>query len=129
MRVLVVDDSLTMRKIIVNVLKQLGFKEDECITSLDGLDAWHKILHDKFDIILTDWNMPHMSGLDLVKNIRHSPNLNHDTPIIMITSEGAKSEVIDALKAGVTNYIVKPFNQVTLKTKLDDAIKRINFVV
>lgn len=116
-RILVVDDSATMRKIITNVLKELGIHPDLIIEAEDGVDAIGKVKTNNFDLILTDWNMPKMDGLNLVQNLRKLPK-SKDIPIIMITTEGAKTEVIAALKSGVNNYIVKPFNAETLKTKL-----------
>lgn len=123
-KVLVVDDSSTMRKIIKNVLMTLGIDDDFIIEAVDGMDAFGKIKSNTFDLILTDWNMPKMNGLTLVQNIRKLPKTK-DTPIIMITTEGAKTEVIAALKNGVNNYIVKPFNAEILKTKLQPIIDKI----
>lgn len=116
-RILVVDDSATMRKIITNVLKELDIHPDLIIEAQDGVDAIGKVKTNNFDLILTDWNMPKMDGLHLVQNLRKLPK-SKDIPIIMITTEGSKTEVIAALKSGVNNYIVKPFNAQTLKTKL-----------
>lgn len=129
MKILVVDDSLTMRKIISNVLKQLDYTDDDIVMAKDGLEAWSIVKKNKFDIILTDWNMPNMGGLELVRNIRETCILNRETPVVMITTEGAKSEVILALKAGVSNYIVKPFSPEVLKEKIESVMKRLNFVV
>ena len=129
MKVLVVEDSSTMRRIIANVLKVLDFAEENIETAEDGLDAWRKISFTKFDIILTDWNMPNMSGYELTQKIRTQKNPNTNAPIIMITTEAAKTEVIAALKAGVSNYIIKPFNAETLQLKLKEVIKRLEFVL
>ena len=129
MKILIVEDSLTMRRIILNVLKQLGFQDEDCHEAENGLEALKLLEKNKYDIILTDWNMPKMSGLDMVKHIRVEDEFNKNTPIIMITTEGAKEEVISALKAGVTNYIVKPFNAETLKGKLESVMKRLSFVI
>lgn len=129
MKILIVEDSLTMRRIILNVLKQLGFQDNDCHEAENGLDALKLLEKNKYDIILTDWNMPKMSGLEMVKYIRMEDEFNKNTPIIMITTEGAKEEVISALKAGVTNYIVKPFNAETLKGKLESVMKRLAFVI
>jgi|SaaInlStandDraft_3_1057020.scaffolds.fasta_scaffold01892_6 two-component system chemotaxis response regulator CheY len=118
MKILVVDDSSTMRRIIINVILQLGYKKDEITEAENGQQAWEYIQQDTFNIVLTDWNMPVMSGLDLVKNIRSKDSLN-DLPIIMITTEGGKAEVVTALRAGVNNYIVKPFTAALLKEKLN----------
>ena len=122
MRILIVDDSSTMRRIIGNVVMQLGFAKENFDEAEDGVKAWKLLCETKYDIILTDWNMPNMNGLDLVKKIR-AEGEHKKTPIIMITTEGGKSEVITALKAGVNNYIVKPFNAQVLKEKLDGVLK------
>jgi two-component system chemotaxis response regulator CheY len=124
MKILIVDDSSTMRRIIGNVVGQLGVKKEDFDEAEDGVVAWDLCQKNKYDVILTDWNMPNMNGLELVKLIR-SPGSQHiKTPTIMITTEGGKSEVITALKAGVNNYIVKPFNAPTLKEKLDPFFKQ-----
>ena len=117
-KVLVVDDSSTMRRIIAKALLDLGINDDNIIQAVDGLDALGKLKSSQtFDLILTDWNMPKMDGLALVHNLRSIPK-SKNIPIVMITTEGSKREVIEALKSGVNNYIVKPFNVETLKTKL-----------
>jgi len=117
-KILVVDDSLTMRRIIVNVVKQIGIDSDNIFEASDGVQAFKIIEKEEFDVILTDWNMPNMNGLALVHKIRQSDNINKNKPIIMITTEGGKGEVITALKTGVNNYIVKPFGADVLKDKL-----------
>lgn len=122
-KVMVVDDSSTMRRIIINVLLQLGVPAENIGDAKDGIDALGKLKSTKYDLILTDWNMPKMDGLHLVKNLRHLPKYK-DTPIMMITTEGGKSEVIEALKSGINNYIVKPFNAETLKAKLEPLLKK-----
>ncbi len=122
MKILIVDDSSTMRRIIGNVVMQLGFSKDDFDEAEDGVKAWKLLSESKYDIILTDWNMPNMNGLDLVKKVRAEGG-HMKVPIIMITTEGGKSEVITALKAGVNNYIVKPFNAQVLKEKLDGVLK------
>ena len=122
MRVLIVDDSSTMRRIIGNVVQQLGIKKEDFEEAEDGVIAWKLLEESKFDIVLTDWNMPNMNGLQLVQKIR-AGGQHIKTPIIMITTEGGKGEVITALKAGVNNYIVKPFSAEILKEKLDGVFK------
>jgi two-component system chemotaxis response regulator CheY len=114
-KILVVDDSSTMRRIIVNTLKRLGY--NDTIQAADGVEAWEAYNNNKNDIevIITDWNMPNMNGLELVKKIRA---VDKKIPIIMVTTEGGKEEVVTALKAGVNNYIVKPFTPQVLKEKL-----------
>jgi len=123
MKILIVDDSSTMRRIIGNVVMQLGFKKEEFDEAEDGVKAWKMLEESTYDVILTDWNMPNMNGLDLVKKTRAEGG-HMKTPIIMITTEGGKGEVITALKAGVNNYIVKPFNAEILKEKLDGVLKK-----
>jgi two-component system chemotaxis response regulator CheY len=123
MKILIVDDSSTMRRIIGNVVMQLGFAKEDFEEAEDGLKAWKILSEAHYDVILTDWNMPNMNGLELVKKVR-SEGTHQKTPIIMITTEGGKSEVIAALKAGVNNYIVKPFNAEVLKEKLDGVLKK-----
>jgi two-component system, chemotaxis family, chemotaxis protein CheY len=115
MKVLVLDDSKTMLRIISNTLKRVG--HDDIVTAEDGLQGLEAFKEDDFDLILTDWNMPNMDGLAFVKEVR---KINDEIPIAMITTEGGKSEVITALKAGVNNYIVKPFTPQILKEKLSD---------
>jgi len=116
LKILVVDDSSTMRRIIKNTLNRLGYKE--LFEAEHGLEAW-KVLEDNpgIDVLITDWNMPEMNGLELVKKVRAEERYK-EMPIIMVTTEGGKTEVITALKAGVNNYIVKPFTPQVLKEKL-----------
>ncbi len=116
MKILVVDDSSTMRRIIKNTLGRLGYKD--ILEAEDGLQAWN-VLNENTDVemLITDWNMPEMNGLELVKKVRADERFE-DLPIIMVTTEGGKAEVITALKAGVNNYIVKPFTPQVLKEKL-----------
>ncbi len=117
MKLLVVDDSSTMRRIIKNTLQRLGY--DDILEAEHGLQAWELLdTIDDINILITDWNMPEMNGLDLVKKVRGDQRFV-DIPIIMVTTEGGKAEVITALKAGVNNYIVKPFTPQVLKEKLE----------
>lgn len=115
MQILVVDDFKTMLKIIESLLKQLGFKNiDE---AMDGKEALEKMKSKRYDLILSDWNMEPMSGLDLLKSIRGNPDTKK-LPVILITAESKVENIMAAKQAGVNNYIVKPFNAVTLKEKL-----------
>jgi len=116
LKLLVVDDSSTMRRIIKNTLQRLGYKD--IFEGGDGVEGW-TTLNENPDItmLITDWNMPEMNGLELVKKVRADERFK-DLPIIMVTTEGGKAEVITALKAGVNNYIVKPFTPQVLKEKL-----------
>ena len=125
MKILVVDDMSTMRKIIKNMLGQIGFKN---ITEADdGSSAWPLIQGaikegKPFEFIVSDWNMPQMSGLDLLKHIRETPGLEK-LPFLMITAEAEQGNVVIAVKAGVSNFIVKPFSAQVLKEKIDKIFK------
>jgi two-component system chemotaxis response regulator CheY len=116
MSVLVVDDYNTMIRIIRNLLKQLGFEHID--DASDGSAALNKMRAKKYGLVISDWNMEPMTGYDLLREVRADPNLA-TTPFIMITAESKTENVIAAKKAGVNNYIVKPFNAATLKTKID----------
>lgn len=115
LKILIVDDYKTMLRIIGNLLKQLGFRNVEEAT--DGTMALEKLKKDKFDLIISDWNMEPMGGLDLLKTVRNDTKLKN-LPFIMVTAESKVENVVIAKQAGVTNYIVKPFNAQTLKSKL-----------
>jgi len=116
LKLLVVDDSSTMRRIIKNTLARLGHKD--ILEGADGVEGWAAIdANPDVDMLITDWNMPEMNGLELVIKVRADARFK-DLPIIMVTTEGGKAEVITALKAGVNNYIVKPFTPAVLKEKL-----------
>lgn len=122
MRFLVVDDSPTMRRIVINALKTFG--HTEVVEAGDGQEAFDKLQSgEKIDFVITDWNMPNMSGLELTKAIR-----SHDTyknlPIIMVTTRGLKQDIIEALKAKVNNYVVKPFTPAVLKEKMDAVLNK-----
>lgn len=120
LRLLVVDDSSTMRRIIKNTLARLNYKD--VLEAEHGVQAWELLSqNDDIDVLITDWNMPEMNGLELVKKVRAEEKYA-DMPIIMVTTEGGKAEVIVALKAGVNNYIVKPFTPAVLKEKLEDVL-------
>lgn len=120
MKLLVVDDSSTMRRIIKNTLSRLGY--NDVLEAEHGIDAWQVMeKNSDIDMLITDWNMPEMNGLELVRKVRADAKYQ-DLPIIMVTTEGGKSEVITALKAGVNNYIVKPFTPQVLKEKLEDVL-------
>ena len=119
---LVVDDSITMRRIVLNTLKSIGF--ENIIEAADGKDAMAKLLSEGADFLITDWNMPEMSGLDLVKWARGSEQFA-EIPILMITTRGNKDDVIEAMKMRVNNYIVKPFTAPGLKEKIDQILKSV----
>ena len=118
MSILVVDDFSTMRRIITNVLRQLGF--DNIIEAEDGSKALQVLESESVDFVITDWNMPQMSGLDLLKAIRASENATlKDLPVLMVTAEALQDNIIAAAKAGVNNYIIKPFDAQTLADKIN----------
>ncbi len=119
MQILVVDDYQTMLRILKNLLKQLGFNNVE--QAIDGRDALSKLNSVKIDFIISDWNMEPMTGIELLKEVRGSEKLKH-IPFIMVTAESKTENVIAAQQAGVSNYIVKPFNAETLKGKMESVI-------
>lgn len=115
MKFLVVDDFSTMRRIVRNLLKELGFNNvDE---AEDGVVAFQKLERGDFEFVVTDWNMPNMDGLTLLQKIRGTPGLKH-LPVLMITAEAKKENIIAAAQAGASGYIVKPFTAATLSEKL-----------
>ncbi len=116
MQVLVVDDYKTMIRIIRNLLKQLGFENVD--DAADGSEALQKMQEKKYGLVISDWNMEPMTGYELLKEVRSDDGLSR-TPFIMVTAESKTENVIAAKKAGVNNYIVKPFNAATLKNKID----------
>jgi two-component system, chemotaxis family, chemotaxis protein CheY len=115
MQILIVDDYSTMRRIVRNLLKQLGF--DNADEAADGTEALAKLREKKYGLVVSDWNMLPMTGLDLLKQVRADAALK-DMPFIMVTAESKPENVMIAKQAGVSNYIVKPFNADTLKTKM-----------
>ncbi|MFO0998558.1 MAG: response regulator [Alphaproteobacteria bacterium] len=119
MPILIVDDYKTMLRIIRNLLKQLGF--DNVDEATDGSAALHKLRDKKYSLIISDWNMEPMTGLQLLKEVRNDTKLK-ELPFIMVTAESKTDNVIAAKEAGVSNYIVKPFNAATLKTKLSTVL-------
>jgi two-component system chemotaxis response regulator CheY len=123
MRVLIVDDHKTMIRIIRNLLVQLGITNIE--EAIDGNDALSKLKSNKFDLILSDWNMSPMTGLELLKQVRSNASYGHvETPFVMITAEAKPENVMEARKSGVDNYIVKPFNAETLESKIKAAMMK-----
>jgi two-component system, chemotaxis family, chemotaxis protein CheY len=115
MKVLAVDDSATMRRIIKNQLKQAGVEDvDE---AENGREALNLLNRTPYDLLITDWNMPEMCGLDLVVEVRKTDAIKK-IPILMITTVSAKEDIVTALKAGVSNYVVKPFDAATLQAKV-----------
>ena len=121
MKVLVVDDFSTMRRIVKNLLRDLGFTNLQ--EADDGSTALPMLQNGDFDFVVTDWNMPGMQGIDLLKAIRADAKLAH-IPVLLITAEAKKEQIIMAAQAGVNGYIVKPFTAGTLKTKIDKIFER-----
>ena len=122
-RILIVDDMATMRKIIKSLLNQLGYTNiDE---AENGKEALAKLKQSKYDLVLLDWNMPEMDGITLLQEIRKDPQLK-DIPVIMVTAEAKKENVLLAIQSGANNYIVKPFTAETLKDKLEKVWQQIN---
>jgi len=116
MKILVVDDFSTMRRIVKNILRQIGFSNIE--EAEDGNGALARMRQDKYDLVISDWNMPNMSGLELLKAIRADSALK-GVPVLMVTAEAKKENVLEAIKAGVNNYIVKPFTAEILREKIE----------
>lgn len=116
MKVLIVDDFATMRRILRNILKQIGFSNIS--EADDGKTALKELQKEKFDLVLCDWNMPEVSGIDLLREIRADDNLK-DLPFVMVTAEAQKENIVEAVKAGVSNYVVKPFTAETVSEKLN----------
>ncbi len=116
MRVLVVDDFSTMRRIVRNILRQLEF--DNIVEADDGATAWEILNREKIDFIVSDWNMPQMTGIDLLRKVRASEEFCN-IPFLMVTAEAQQENIIEAVQAKVSNYIVKPFTAETMKQKID----------
>src|SRR5690554_1110216 len=122
MKILVVDDFSTMRRIIKNLLRDLGMQNVS--EADDGNTALPMLQNGDFDFVITDWNMPGMQGIDLLREIRADESLSH-IPVLMVTAEAKRDQIIEAAQAGVNGYIVKPFTAATLKEKLDKVFERL----
>ena len=122
MKILVVDDFSTMRRIIKNLLKDLGFENIQ--EADDGSTALPMLEQGGFDFVVTDWNMPGMQGIDLLRAIRADEMLKN-IPVLMVTAEAKKEQIVAAAQAGVNGYVVKPFTAATLKEKLDKIFERL----
>lgn len=120
MKILTVDDFSTMRRIIRNMLRQLGYTN--IVEAEDGVEALGLLQREKVDFVISDWNMPNMNGLELLKAIRADENLK-PIPVLLVTAEALKEYVVEAVKAGVNSYVVKPFTAETLKEKIDTIFK------
>jgi two-component system chemotaxis response regulator CheY len=123
MRILVVDDFSTMRRIVKNLLKELGFSNFS--EAEDGVQAWSALEESGgFDFIVSDWNMPNMTGIDFLRKVRADPRFKN-TPFLLITAEAKRSQILEAAEAGVNGYIVKPFTAATLNEKIQKIFARI----
>ena len=122
MNILIVDDFSTMRRIVKNLLRDLGFNNTS--EADDGQTALPMLKTGKFDFLVTDWNMPGMDGLTLLKKVREDSDLK-DMPVLMVTAEAKREQIVVAAQAGVNGYIVKPFTAATLKEKIDKIFERV----
>lgn len=122
MNILVVDDHESMRRIVKQALNDLGFKNVEMAD--DGSTALPMLKEGKFDFLVSDWNMPEMQGIDLLKAVRADSNIAK-MPVLMITAEAKKEQIIEAAKSGVNDYVIKPFNRETLNTKIENVFAKL----
>jgi two-component system chemotaxis response regulator CheY len=122
MKILVVDDFSTMRRIVKNILKQIGYENIE--EAEDGAQAYSKLTCGDFGFVITDWNMPNMDGLEMLKKVRTTENIKN-IPVLMVTAEADKEKVVEAIKSGVNNYILKPFTAEVLQEKMDGILAKI----
>jgi len=121
MKFLIVDDFSTMRRILRNLLKELEFTNAD--EAEDGVVALNKLRNGHFDFVVSDWNMPNMTGLELLRNIRADATLKH-LPVLMVTAEAKKENIIEAAKAGASGYVVKPFTAAVLEEKLNKIFEK-----
>ena len=122
MKILIVDDFSTMRRIIKNLLRDLGFNNTS--EADDGNTALPMLQAGSFDFLVTDWNMPGMQGIDLLKAVRADAKLAK-LPVLMVTAESKREQIVEAAQAGVSGYVVKPFTAITLKEKIDKIFERL----
>jgi len=122
MRILVVDDFATMRKVIKNLLRQTGYQN--VTEAEDGVVALKELRSQKIDFVISDWNMPNMTGIELLRAVRADSELS-SLPFLMVTAESLKDNVLEAVKAGVSNYIVKPFTAEVLSEKIEKIIEKL----
>ena len=120
MKILIIDDSSTMRRIIKNTLQRIGY--DDFLEAADGAEGLASV--ESADFVITDWNMPNMDGLTMVKTMRKHPQYKK-LPIIMVTTETGREDIIEAIKNGVNNYIVKPFTPEILKQKIEQTLQQV----
>ncbi|MDU8543385.1 MULTISPECIES: chemotaxis response regulator CheY [Pseudomonas syringae group] len=123
MKILIVDDFSTMRRIIKNLLRDLGFTNTS--EADDGLTALPMLQSGAFDFLVTDWNMPGMTGIDLLREVRKDDRLK-SLPVLMVTAEAKREQIIEAAQAGVNGYVVKPFTAQALKEKIEKIFERVN---
>jgi two-component system chemotaxis response regulator CheY len=116
MRFLVVDDSSTMRRIIINTLNKLGYQD--VVEAANGREGIDRVSEGPVDLIITDWNMPEMNGIEFVRSLRAMEG-KQQLPVLMVTTNAAKEDIVEALRAGVTNYVVKPFTPDTIREKIE----------
>ncbi|MGQ0621032.1 MAG: chemotaxis response regulator CheY [Panacagrimonas sp.] len=122
LKILIVDDFSTMRRIVKNLLHDLGYTQTH--EADDGKTAWPILLAGGFEFVVTDWNMPGMTGIELLRHIRAEPKLA-GLPVLMVTAEAQRDQIIEAAKAGVNGYIIKPFTAVTLNEKIERIFQRL----
>jgi two-component system chemotaxis response regulator CheY len=116
MRFLVVDDSATMRRIVINSLKRIGY--EEFVEACDGAQGL-EVLDSSVEFVITDWNMPNMGGLDFVRALRERDDIDEKLPVLMVTTRSVREDIVRAAEAGASNYVVKPFTPQVLKEKID----------
>lgn len=122
-RILIVDDMLTMRKLVAKVCREIGFKE--FIEAQDGVEGWELLTSSEppIDLIISDWNMPNLSGMEFLKKVRADDRFK-EIPFLLVTAESDKDQVVEAIQAGVSNYLVKPFSGDSLREKLQAAYQK-----
>ncbi len=120
-KILIVDDFATMRKVIRNLLKQIGY--ENIVEAEDGVMALAELRSQKIEFVISDWNMPNMTGIELLREVRADESLSK-TPFLMVTAESLKENVVEAVKAGVDNYIVKPFTAEVLNEKIGKIVAK-----
>jgi two-component system, chemotaxis family, chemotaxis protein CheY len=119
MKFLVVDDSSTMRRILINTLSKLGYSD--VVEAANGREGIDRLAANQVDVIITDWNMPEMTGIEFIRSVR-ADEKNAKLPVLMVTTNAAKDDIVEALRAGVTNYVVKPFTPDTMKEKIEGVV-------
>jgi two-component system, chemotaxis family, chemotaxis protein CheY len=120
MRFLVVDDSTTMRRIIINTLNKVGYQD--CAEASNGREGIERLSASGADVVITDWNMPEMSGLEFIRAIRANA-ATKNLPVLMVTTNAAKDDIVEALRAGINNYVVKPFTPDTIREKIEAIVR------